>query len=313
MVDHPIRRSYYDNIVKDIRVKIGNTWQAASDDQCAAYIAYKSRANYFIEEPYTHDNGITIFREDNNGYRRNDCYMPTFFRMSSSVRNPDAKYPIIDMNDIQVFLMDGVAGNGSRNGAGWVRARNYQAWAYVDFIYDKAVKKCYMSKYSTYLAFPPGFDRHGVVTIDIDDLPPNIIFSISRNENNSIYYERNDSTHSRVRICDNEYARAGFLGYYTRITMDVSIEITPPATVHASPSSVLGNSIRSFLLDDSLPPPPIIETANEEDQCILCYKNMKNVEYEPCNHKISCIVCFERLIKKECPICKAQIVKIGES
>ena len=311
MVNHPIRRSYYDNIVKDIRIKIGNTWQAASEDQCAAYIAYKSRPNYFIEEAYTHNNGITIFREDNNGYQKNDCYMPTFFRMSSYARNPDAKYPIIDMNDICVFLMDGVTGNGSRNGAGWVRARNYQVWAYVDFIYDTAVKKCYMSKYSTYLAFPHGFDSQGVVTIDIDDLPPNIIFSISRNENNSVYYERNDSTHSRVRICDNEYARAGFLGYYTRITMDVSMEIIPPPA--ASASTIAGNSIHSFLLNDSLPLPPIIETNNEENQCILCYKNMKNVEYKPCNHTISCIVCFERLIKKECPICKAQIVKIGSA
>jgi hypothetical protein len=310
MVDQHIRRSYYDNIVKDIRVKIGDTWQAASDDQCAAYIAYKSRANYFMEDPYTHNNGITIFREDNNGYHRNDCYMPTFFRLSGSLRNPGAKYPIIDMNDICVFLMDGVVGNGSRNGAGWVKARNYQAWAYVDFIYDRAMKKCYMSKYSTYLAFPPGFDRHNVVTIDMDDLPPNIIFSISRNENNSVYYERNDSSNSRVRICDNEYARAGFLGYYTRITMDVSIEITPPtpSSVLASPS---GNNIQMFLTNNSLPMPPIIETVDEEDQCILCYKNMKNVEYKPCNHTISCIACFERLLKKECPICKAEIVKIG--
>ena len=296
----------YDSINADIRVKIGDIWRPADEQQKAAYIAYKSRNHYYRETPHIHENGITIFREDNNGYNKNDCYMPTFFRLSGSIRNPGAKYPIIDMNDLCVFLMDGVVGNGSRNGAGWVKARNYQAWAYVDFIYDRAVKKCYMSKYSTYLAFPPGFDSDNVVTIDMDDLPPNIIFSISRNENNSVYYEKNDSTHSRVRICDNEYARVGFLGYYTRITMDIPIQIIPPAPALISAAG--GNSIQSYLSGNNLP--PIIETINEEDQCILCYKNMKNVEYKPCNHKISCIVCFERLVKKECPICKAEIIKI---
>jgi len=85
-----------------------------------------------------------------------------------------------------------------------------------------------MSKYSTYLAFPPGFDSRNVVTIDIEDLPPNIIFSIGRNENNSVYYEKNESGPIRVRICDSEYACNGYLGFFTRITMDVGIIVTPP-------------------------------------------------------------------------------------
>lgn len=38
---------------------------------------------------------------------------------------------------------------------------------------------------------------------NIDGLPPNIIFSISR----SVYYERNDGSGSRVRICDNHIRR----------------------------------------------------------------------------------------------------------
>ena len=45
MTDRPIRRCYYDDCLKDIRVKIDNTWQPANEDQCAAYIAYKSRPN----------------------------------------------------------------------------------------------------------------------------------------------------------------------------------------------------------------------------------------------------------------------------
>jgi hypothetical protein len=155
--------------------------------------------------------------------------MPTYFKLEGSLLNPNAKYPIIDMNDIYIFLVEGVTGNGSRNGAGWVKSRNYQAWAYVDFVYDAAAtRKCYMSNYSTYLAFPPGFDSKNVVTIGIEELPPNIIFSISRNENNSVYYEKSESRPIRVRICDNEYARTGYLGFFTRITMDVGIIVTPP-------------------------------------------------------------------------------------
>ena len=163
--------------VRDIRVKIGDIWRPADEAQKAAYIAYKSREHYYTEIPHTHENGITIFRG------RNDPYMATYFKLEGSERN--AKHPIIDINDISIFLMDGATGRGSRDGAGWVNARNYQAWAYADFVYDHAVRKCYMSKYSSYLAFPPGFDRANVVTIDIDGLPPNIIFSVSRNENNS--------------------------------------------------------------------------------------------------------------------------------
>lgn len=56
---------------------------------------------------------------------------------------------------------------------------------------------------------------------EIDGLPTNIIFSISRNDNNSVYYERNDGSGARVRICDNHTARIGYRGYYKRMTSDI--------------------------------------------------------------------------------------------
>ena len=292
------------NRVRDIRVKIGEVWRPADEAQKAAYIAYKSKEHYYTETPNTHENGITIFREDN------DPYMATYFKIEGSLRN--AKHPIIDMNDISVFLMDGVTGRGSRNGAGWVNARNYQAWAYADFVYDHAVRKCYISKYSTYLAFPPGFDHANVVTIDIDDLPPNIIFSVLRNENNSVYYERNDSGGSRVRICDNEYARVGFLGFFTRITMDAGMIIEPPsstdgAAIHTNNNNQLNNILCEVEV------PPLIETSVEEDQCILCYEYVKNTKLAPCNHVISCYRCIQKLSKSECPVCKAHINSISKA
>jgi hypothetical protein len=295
----PSTSTYYTapDRVRDIRVKIGDTWRPADEAQKAAYIAYKSREHYYTETPYTHENDVTIFREDN------DPYMATYFKLEGSSRN--VKHPIIDMNDISIFLMDGVTGRGSRDGAGWVNARNYQAWAYADFVYDYAVRKCYMSKYSTYLAFPAGFDHANVVTIDVDDIPPNIIFSVSRNENNSVYYERNDSGGSRVRMCDNEYARVGFLGFFTRITMDVGMIIEPPGSVGNG-----GNSANMFC---EVEVPPLIETSVEADQCILCYEYVKNTKLSPCNHVISCYRCIQKLSKSECPVCKARITSISKA
>jgi hypothetical protein len=88
------------------------------------------------------------------------------------------------------------------------------------YIYDNQQKKTYASKYS--------IRSPSTVEIDIDGLPPNIVFSISRNENNSVYYERNDERGTRVRICDNHMARIGYRGFYTRITMDVGMIVIPP-------------------------------------------------------------------------------------
>lgn len=299
-----MHRSYYNSATANIQVRVGETWQPADEAQCAAYIAYKSRPTYYIESPHT-ENGVCIFRENN------DPYNPTYFKLEGSVRN--MKHPIIDFNDIRVFLMDGVTEPGNRNGAGWVKARNYQAWAYVNFMYDIniAPRKCYMSKYSTYLAFPPGFDMRNVTRIDIDGLPPNIIFSMSRNENNSVYYERNDHESTRVRICDNEYARAGFLGFFTRITMDVGVIITPPQS-HPHPLSANANSVSTSGASIGCHGlmPPIIKTTVEEEQCILCYDNKKNTKFLPCGHTIACYYCTQQLVKNECPICKTNITNI---
>jgi hypothetical protein len=235
--------------------------------------------------------------------------MATYFKLEGSMRN--MKHPIIDMNDISIFLMDGVSGRRSQDGAGWINARNYQAWAYADFVYDHAVRKCYMSKYSTYLAFPPGFDSANVVTIDVEGLLPNIIFSVSRNENNSVYYERNDIGGSRIRMCDNEYARVGFLGFFTRITMDVGMIIEHPRNGGNSINAINNNTTHNNLFCD-VEVPPLIETSVEAEQCILCYEYVKNTKLSPCNHVISCYRCIQKLSKPECPVCKAHIHSISK-
>jgi len=333
------RSSSYDTTNANIQIKVNGAWQLANPDLREMYIEYKTMPFSSSATTYSKD-GITIFRTDN------DAYMPTFYRWDGQDdtrvgpaagegrENRDAyifpenergvrgvrgvresqevtptPIPIIDFNDIYVFLVDGVTGPGSRSGAGWVKARNYQAWAFIDFIYDTRPRKCYASPYSTYLAFPPGFDNHDVVTIDIEGLSPNIIFSISRNDNNSVYYERNDAGRSRVRICDNEFARTGFLGFYTRITMDVGLIITPPPAsyAHAHSHSHTISSPGSVLVCSGVQPPMIDLTDNEEHQCIMCYENKKNVRFHPCNHVISCYRCVQQMNKCECPVCKSAI------
>ena len=158
-----------------IKVRYNNHWVPANPDYCQAYQNYKNQPIYHPEEPVTTDR-LTVYRTNN------DVYLPTYIRDGTVV------YPIADFEDVRVFLLD-------LNPVDWYAARNYQIWAYYDFMYDNQQRKTYASKNS--------IRSPSTVEIDIDGLFPNIIFSISRNENNSVYYERNDERGTRVRICDN--------------------------------------------------------------------------------------------------------------
>ena len=270
-----------------IKVRQNNNWIYANPDYCEAFRNYKNQPIYHPEEPVS-TNGLTVYRTNN------DAYLPTY------IRDREAIYPIADFEDVRVFLVDA-------DPTDWYAGRNYQIWAYYDFMYDitNQTRKTYASKYSSYLAYPANTRASDVVEIDIDGLPPNIIFSISRNDNNSVYYERNDGTGSRVRICDNHTARIGYRGFYTRITMDVGMIITPPL------SSLYGAGAASNSLQ--LPVSIILEKTDiEDDQCIMCYTNKKNLRFLPCNHNIMCSGCYGSLQKKnECPVCKGCIQSFG--
>jgi len=257
----------------DIKIKYNGVWQSANPEQNSAFNNYKNRSIYTPEGPVS-TGGLTVYRTNN------DPYLPTYISDGINI------LPIANFSDVKVFLQD-------LQPVDWYDARNYQIWAYYDFVYDNKVKKTYASKYSTYLAYPP--NTRDVTTIDIDGLPPNIIFSISRNDNNSVYYERNDTASTRVRICDNNTARIGFRGFYNRITMDVGMIVIPP------PQSPL--SLLNFPNDLE-----IVKTSIEEEQCIMCYDNKKNLLFLPCSHHITCSICYEKFQKKdECPVCKQKI------
>ena len=280
----------------DIRVQRPGSaqWVPALPDWAAAYLHYKAKPTYSPEAPSNYENRFLVYREENN------CYMPTRIQCSDT----GDTYPIMDCADVKVFLQDAEPVN-------WYPARNYQVWAFRDFIYDPArpERKFYASKYSSHLFFQRGSSNRNVTDIDIDGLPPNIIFSISRNENGSVYYERNDAHGTRVRICDHEGARSGFRGFYNRITMDPGMIVTPPS----QPIQQAQQPVTSYTATatSALELPPSIRTMKtsvEEDQCILCYENAKNITFSPCAHTIACSECYVKLMKpRECPVCKQAI------
>jgi hypothetical protein len=261
----------------DIQILYNGVWRIANPDQYVAFQNYKNRSIYIPEGPITTD-GLTVYRTNN------DPYLPTYISDGTTI------YPIANFSDVKVFLQD-------LQTVDWYDARNYQIWAFYDFVYDNKVKKTYASKYSSYLAYPP--NTRDVTTIDIDELAPNIIFSISRNDNNSVYYERNDPNATRVRICDNNMARIGFRGFYTRMTMDVGMIVIPPPQQHQQNTIIMPSNLE------------IVKTSIEEEQCIMCYDNKKNLLFLPCNHYIACSNCYIQFQKKsECPVCKQKIISL---
>ena len=267
-------------------------WVPAPPEWAAAYLHYKARPMYSQEVPSNYNNQFLVYRQENNHY------MPTRIQCSDT----GDVHPIMDCADVRVFLQDA-------NPVNWYPARNYQMWAFRDFIYDpeRPERKFYASQYSSHLFFQRGSSNRTVVTIDLDGLPPNIIFSMSRNENGSVYYERNDAHGTRVRICDHEGARAGFRGFYTRMTMDPGIIVTPPPQQQA-PSYTVSSAVPL-----QLPPGLVAQKTNvEEDQCILCYDNAKNLTFSPCAHAVMCSECYVQQIKpRECPVCRQGIASLN--
>jgi hypothetical protein len=312
--------------VRDIYINSGSEWIPISIDsgseelkRCAmAYTQYKNRPTYHREIAYEADSGVSVYREDN------DHYKPTFISHGERV------FPAIDMADVKVFLTDVANVN-------WFKARDYQAWAYRDFLFDasKPQVKYYASRHSSHLFFQTSNYRD-VATIELDGLPPNIIFKLSRNENGSVYYEKNDRNASRVRICDNENARSGYLGFYRRMTDVGDFIITPsplPVPVPVVPAqdtygpeyqdfasylhqiNATAAAVASVYQNHSIklplaPGTQSIQTDNEEEQCIMCFKNKSTLRLHPCGHKVMCPECYIKIEKGECPICRSDIIKL---
>lgn len=291
------------------------------------YTEYKERHHYYQETPYI-SRGYIVYRPDN------DPYLPTYIarvedipgagagaviretQITSEVHDvldaTNRTMPIIDLNDIYVFITDPsvIINNGRAN---WFPARSYQIWAYRDYSYDhnKSIKKSYMTRNTLpiHYRYDENVLTNQIVTIDVANVSPNIVFNIGRNENGSVYFERNDERRTRVRICDNQYARSGYLGFYTRIMMDPGIEIMPPSvSVSVSASA----SPAALLPIDHLPDLEEITDADADAdaQCILCVKYRVNARFSPCEHQVCCGQCYSKMSKNECPVCRAEITRV---
>jgi hypothetical protein len=320
-----------------IRIPGTNDWSSSVRDVTpairSAYAEYKERQHYYRETPYLTTSYI-VYRPDN------DPYLPTYTAriedipalndgtgigdgigvgqrnnlannvtitqaVHESMEHAGKAIPIIDMYDVSVFIVD----NPSMGRANWLPARSYQAWAYRDFMYDRhrSIKKSYMSRGTFHISNDHNILPNQIVTIHVDNIAPNIVFNISRNENNSVYFERNDEFRTRVRICDNEYARSGYLGFYTRLTMDPGIVVMPPPSVGAGMGAAAA-AASPLLSTAHLSDPE--ETDDEKHQCILCFRFRVNAQFSPCKHQVCCAACYSKMAKNVCPVCRADITRV---
>ena len=324
----------------DICIRHPNThvWSSSvSSGMRDTYVQYKERDQYYRETPYLTPEYI-VYRPDNNPY------LPTYIArveyipalndgtgigagigvgqrnnlannitittaINERMESIGRAIPIMDFADISVFITDqAVVGHAGR--ANWFPARSYQAWAYRDFMYDplRSIRKSYMSRGTFHIAYA-GDDRilpNQMVTIPIAGIDSNIVFTIGRNENGSVYLQRNDDIGSMSRLCDNQYARAGYLGFYTRITMDPGMIVIPAEAAVASASGAgAGGMLLSTAHLSALE-----ETNDAEHQCILCVQYRVNARFSPCEHQVCCSSCYSQLLKNECPVCRAVITRV---
>jgi len=287
-----------------------------------AYANYKEDPEHlhFREKPYVSENWV-VYRPDNDPYlptyiaRRSDMSAERFSGLNLNLEhitsevheimeNNQFAIPIIDLNDIYVFLTD-----HPPNEPNWVPARLHQIWAYRDYIYDRnrSVKKSYMTLGTHPFVYENDANIlvNQMVTIDIPNLLPNIVFNISRNDNNSVYFERNNEFRTRVRICDSQFARIGYLGFYRRITMDPGIIVYPPELPPIPSASP------NLLSVAHLSPLEEIDGDGDNDkQCIMCVRYRVNARFSPCEHQVCCSYCYLKFSKNTCPICRAEITRV---
>jgi hypothetical protein len=253
-----------------IKIKYRNSWVNASDEQVLLFQEYRQQNRY--REIPLHKNNMTIFRENNNPHTG------IYIQINNS------KYPICDWNDVKLFLTN-------QEPVDWYRARDYQTWAFFDYIYDDKPVKTYASC---------GSQIADATVIDVNNLSAGIIFKLGRNDNDSIYLERNDINQSQSRISDNEWSRLGYRGFYTRITMDPGMIVIPP-------SGHNHNHTNKIALPANL---QIEETDDENLQCLLCACNKINIKFMPCAHSVECSLCYTKMEKNVCPVCKTEITAI---
>lgn len=271
----------------NIKIKLeNNLWVATRPYQYNAFKEFK-KINRHRQIPYIYNNNdikfsIQRINNDNHGGI-------ILIKESGSIS------PIADWDNVKVFLINNRNENNELLPTNWYNAYNYQTWAYFDYIYNR-----YECNDITYVSIGTQFET----TLSIIILPENlnlesnIIFTISKNDNDTISYQKyNDNI--KIRISDNDYSRNGYLGFYRRITSDVGLILNTEPISH--PKLCIPKNI-------------IICTTNDENKmCIVCNNNEQNIQFVPCNHTIMCSECYLQYNKSyECIVCRQQIESINK-
>ena len=189
-----------------IRLDTGE-WVDARPYQIDAFKQFKNSDNPFSgeREEFIYDNGLQGFDKIKFTIRRmGDRYHGGIYM----IKENGSISPIADWNDVKVFLLD-------RPNVNWYDARNYQTWAYFDFIYSAEPIRRYQKGYPSN---PVGYTEIPLNEYDVLPIIPPIDFEIARNDNGTIFYKKNDMGSTRVRISDNQQARNVYLGDYRRMT-----------------------------------------------------------------------------------------------
>lgn len=271
--------------MSDIRIKLNNEWITADFDQIEAFNLYKNN-NRYIQRSYNYDNGDIHFVIDRIGTELENGHNGIYLIYN------DIKIPICDWNDVKVFLLGIYDMDGLMIPGNWYNARDYQKWSYFDYIYNDDEKRMYISKGTNI----NNEENIKVIEIPIDNLDENIIFTIIRNENRTIFYQKDNG--QRIRISDNENIRQGYLGFYHRMTLPLNPIILP--------------TIFSFHLP--IPESIIIKkTTIDEIMCSTCCDNEQNIKFLPCSHTNICSECYKLWDKpRECILCRSNIESIEE-
>jgi hypothetical protein len=267
----------------NIKVRLENgIWVDARDYQKEAFLRFSTGNHQYTERDLYNSN--IFYQERSYTYNKNGIKF-TISRQGDEFhggiilkREDNTIMPICNWDDVMVFLLNHESGI-----VNWYPTTEYQKWAYFDFSYDTIDKKNYKSIGTT------NYNKY--IEIPLENLEPNIIFSIGKNNNGTIYYESNNI---QIRISNNDRARAGYRGFYNRMTMDVGLVIEQNNRYLDLPNNII-----------------IEETLDESEQCGICYNNKQNIVFISCMHSNICSNCYVKLIKpRECPMCKKYIENI---
>ena len=250
-----------------VRLDTGE-WVDARPYQIDAFRQFKNSDNPFSgeREEFIYDNGLQGFDKIKFTIRRmGDRYHGGIYM----IKENGSISPIADWNDVKVFLLD-------LPNVNWYDARNYQTWAYFDFIYSAEPIRRYQKGYPSN---PIGYTEIPLNEFDVLPIIPPIDFEIARNDNGTIFYKKNNTGRTRVRISDNQQARNGYLGFYRRMT-DMADFVVQPGQPAQYDQPVQHHQPVQPNPNGYLPLPPNIvirPTLDDNKMCITCNDIEQNI------------------------------------